>query len=82
MAVADLYDRLYVRLGICGVLFRISGRQTSRILTMSIQYIIVLCVIVGAAAYVGNMLWQKAKATTIKEGCGSDCGCGTKAKAK
>lgn len=49
---------------------------------MNIQYIIVLFIVVGAIGYVGNMFWQKAKSTTKKGGCGSDCGCGTKAKAK
>ncbi len=49
---------------------------------MNIQNIIVLCIVLAAAVYVANMFWQKAKATTKKGDCGSDCGCGPKSKAK
>lgn len=47
---------------------------------MNIQLIIVIAIIVAAAAYVGRMAWLKAKATTGKGDCGTDCGCGPGAK--
>lgn len=49
---------------------------------MNIQYIIVICIILAASAYVGNMFWKQAKATSKKGGCGNDCGCGTNTKIK
>ncbi len=49
---------------------------------MNIQIIIVLCIVLAAGAYVGNMFWKQAKATAKKSGCGNDCGCGTKDKVK
>ena len=49
---------------------------------MNIQSIITICIILVAVAYVGNMFWKQAKATTKKSGCGSDCGCGDKSEAK
>lgn len=49
---------------------------------MNIQSIIVICVVLAAIAYIGNMFWKQAKATTKKGDCGSNCGCGTKAKEK
>jgi len=49
---------------------------------MNTQYIIVICIILAAGDYVGNMFWNQAKAAAKKDGCGNDCGCGTKAKVK
>lgn len=49
---------------------------------MNIQLMIVISIVLAAALYVGNMYWKQVRATTKKGGCGSDCGCGTKAKAK
>jgi hypothetical protein len=46
---------------------------------MEAQNIIVALIVLAALAYVGQMLWRKAKAFSPKKSsCESDCGCGGK----
>jgi hypothetical protein len=47
---------------------------------MNLQIIIVAIIITAALLYVGRNFWRKAKSFSPKGGCGSDCGCDTKAK--
>jgi hypothetical protein len=49
---------------------------------MDIQTIIVAIVILLAFLYVGKIVLGKVKSFSPKSSCASDCGCGTKAKAK
>ncbi|MDQ3798365.1 MAG: FeoB-associated Cys-rich membrane protein [Acidobacteriota bacterium] len=46
---------------------------------MDIQTIIVAIIILGAAVYVGQAIWQKAKsAAKNSTACAADCGCDAK----
>lgn len=47
---------------------------------MNIQNAVVMVMVLLACAYVGNMIWQKAKSTVKKGDCGSDCGCEGKSR--
>jgi hypothetical protein len=47
---------------------------------MNFQNIIVGVIIFAALFYVGVNVWQKVKSFSGKSSCGTDCGCGTKAK--
>lgn len=44
---------------------------------MSLQYLIVIAIIVLAVVFSVNAMWRKRKAFSTKNACGkSDCGCG------
>ncbi|HEX8733701.1 MAG TPA: FeoB-associated Cys-rich membrane protein [Pyrinomonadaceae bacterium] len=45
---------------------------------MDIQTIIVAIIILFATAYVGRMIWQKAKSASKNSACAADCGCDSK----
>jgi type II secretory pathway pseudopilin PulG len=45
---------------------------------MDIQVIIVIAIILAATAYVGQMIWRKAKSASNNSACASDCGCDAK----
>jgi flagellar basal body-associated protein FliL len=47
---------------------------------MDIQIIIVMIIVFAAAAYVGQMIWRKAKSAAKNSSCAADCGCESKAK--
>jgi hypothetical protein len=50
---------------------------------MDIQNIVVALIVLAALAYVGQMLWQRAKSFAPKKSsCAADCGCEGKAKQK
>jgi len=45
------------------------------------QTIAVGLIVLGAAAYVGSLLWKRARSfAPKKKACGDDCGCGTDSK--
>ena len=46
---------------------------------MNIQNIIAAVIILGAFAYVVNILLKKTRSFSRKSGCANDCGCGSKA---
>lgn len=46
---------------------------------MNIQNIIAALIILGAVAYVANILLKKKRSFSPKSGCANDCGCGSKA---
>jgi hypothetical protein len=45
---------------------------------MDIQTIIAAIIILGAAVYVSQMIWQKAKSAAKSSACAADCGCDAK----
>lgn len=47
---------------------------------MSVQYFIVIAIIVAAVAYATVMLVRKRRSFSGKPGCASDCGCGEASK--
>jgi len=42
---------------------------------MTVQYIIVILIVVSAFVYAGTMLWKKSRSFSTKSKCGTDCGC-------
>ncbi|MDQ2745794.1 MAG: FeoB-associated Cys-rich membrane protein [Acidobacteriota bacterium] len=49
---------------------------------MNIQSLIVAVIVIAALAYVGQIIWRKARSFSSKSGCASDCGCSGSAKRK
>jgi hypothetical protein len=48
---------------------------------MDPQAIVVGLIVLGAAAYVGSLLWKRLRSFAPKKAaCGDDCGCGTDSK--
>ena len=49
---------------------------------MNIQAIITAIIVLAAVAYVGQIVWRKAKSFSAKSGCGADCGCSANPKTR
>ena len=47
---------------------------------MDAQTIVVGLIVLGAAAYVGSLLWKRVRSFLPKKACSDDCGCGTDSK--
>lgn len=47
---------------------------------MTVQYIIVVAIILGAVAYAGVQFRKRSRAFSLKKSCGDDCGCNGSSK--